>query len=133
MNRIRTLAIAAAMLLVLPALAQQNATPSAQVQSLPSVDDHLHMLTQKLSLTADQQQKARPILEEMQAGMQQIADDKSLTHDEAMSRMHPVFMKADKQMRVFLTEDQKKKLDDLEEQSHPGMHANAGSSGAPQN
>lgn len=89
------------------------------------------MLSQKLELTADQQQKARPILEEMQAGMQQVANDKSLTHDEAMARMHPVFMKADKQMRVFLTDDQKKKLDDLEEQMHPGMHSDG--STAPQN
>ena len=35
----------------------------------------------------------------------------------------PVFMNADKQMRLFLTEDQKKKLDDLEEQMHPGANA----------
>lgn len=133
MNRIRTLAIAAAMLLVLPSFAQQNGAPTGQSHSAPSVDDHLRMLAEKLSLTADQQQKARPILEEMQTGMQQIGDDKSLTHEEAMARMHPVFMKADKQMRAFLTDDQKKKLDDLEEQSHPGMHANTGASDAPHN
>lgn len=129
MNRIRNLAIAVAMLCTLPIFAQQGAVAHAT----PSVDDHLRMLSQKLDLTAEQQEKARPILEEMQAGMQKIADDKSLTHDAAMAQMHPVFMKADKKMRVFLTDDQKKKLDDLEEESHPGMHPNPNGSTAPQN
>ena len=133
MNRIRTLAIATAMLLALPAFAQQNEQPAGQAHAFPSVDDHLRMLSQKLALTDDQQQKARPILEEMQTGMQKIADDKSLTHDEAMARMHPVFMEADRHLRVFLSEEQKKKLDDLEEQMPPGMHANSGSSPTPQN
>lgn len=130
MNRIRTLAIAAAMLFALPAFAQQSAS-TGQEHSAPSVDDHLRMLSQKLELTADQQEKARPILEEMQAGMQKIDGDKSLTPEQAMAQRHPVFMKADKQIREFLTDDQKKKLDDLEEQMHPGMHRN--SSTAPQN
>lgn len=131
MNRIRTLAIAAAMLFVLPAFAQQGGNTTGEVHAFPSVDDHLRMLSQKLALTAEQQDKTRPILEEMQAGMQKIADDKSLTHDEAMARMHPVFMRADKQIRVFLSDDQKKKLDDLEEQMHPGMHPNPNGSTAP--
>lgn len=133
MNRIRTLAIAAAMLFVLPAFAQQSSAPTAQEHALPSVDDHLRMLSQKLDLTAEQQEKARPILEEMQAGMRKIDDDKSLTSEQAMAQRHPVFMKADKEIREFLTDDQKKKLDELEEQMHPGMHGKPGDSTAPQN
>lgn len=129
MNQIRTIAIAAAMLLVLPIFPQQNRATHAT----SSVDDHLRMLGQKLDLTAEQQEKARPILEEMQSSMQKIDDDKSLTHEQAMAQMHPVFMRADKKMRELLTDDQKKKLDDLEEESHPGMHTKPEGSSAPKN
>lgn len=133
MNRRRALTITAAMLLVLPALArpafgQETEAPAAPPHSLPSVDDHLHFLAQKLELTDDQQEKARPILTEMQAEMQKVMDDKALTHDEAMAKTHLVFMKADKQFREFLTDDQKKKLDELEEQMHPGQHKDTESS-----
>jgi hypothetical protein len=133
MNRIRALAIATAMLFVLPLFAQHSASPAAPAHASPSVDDHLRMLSQKLDLTSEQQDKARPILEEMQAGMEKIDDDKSLSHEDAVAQMHAVFMKADKQVRVFLSDDQKKKLDDLEEQSHPGMHDSSNPSTAPQN
>lgn len=124
MNRIRTLAIAAAMLFALPAFAQQGGGPGAPFHTLPSVDDHVRVLGQKLDLTAEQQEKLKPVIAEMQADMQKLMDDKTLTHDEAAARMHPILMKADKQMRGFLTEDQKKKLDDLEQQSF-GMHGGA--------
>jgi len=128
MNRLRTAAIAIAMLCVLPAFAQQN----TETHATPSVDDHLRMLSQKLDLTAGQQEKARPILEEMQASIEKIESDKSLTREASMAQMHPVFMKADRRIRVFLTDDQKKKLDGLEEQTHPGMHSDPGASPAPQ-
>lgn len=89
------------------------------------------MLTEKLDLNAEQQERARPILDEMQSGLARIFDDKSLTHEEAFSRMLPVYSKADERMRVFLTDDQKKKLDDLERQSHLDLHPNPGGSTAP--
>ncbi len=90
---------------------------------MPSVDDHLHMLAQKLDLTDDQQNKARPIITEMQDEMQKITDDKSLTHDEANAKTHAAFMKADKKFREFLTDEQKTKLDEMEQQMHPGHGA----------
>jgi Spy/CpxP family protein refolding chaperone len=135
MNRIVAFAIAAAMLSALPAtqsaFAQQSEAPAAPAHSLPSVDDHVRLLAQKLDLTAEQQEKAKPIIQEMQDGIQKVLDDKSLTHEESTARMHSVHMKADKQIREFLTDDQKKKLDDLELHSHPGMHGNSPAS--PQN
>jgi Spy/CpxP family protein refolding chaperone len=124
MNRRRAITIAAAMLFALPvpqlAFTQQTEAPTAPPHSLPSVDDHLRMLAQKLDLTQDQQEKARPIITEMQAAMQKIMDNKSLTHDESMAKTHAAFMNADKQFREFLSDDQKTKLDDLEQQMHSG-------------
>jgi Spy/CpxP family protein refolding chaperone len=125
MNRRRALAITAAMLLALPAaqsaFAQQTEAPAAPPHSMPTVDDHLRMLTEKLDLTADQQEKARPIITEMQNEMQKTHEDKSLTQDEVIARTHLAFTKADKQFREFLSDDQKKKLDELEEEMHPGQ------------
>ncbi|WP_162601378.1 hypothetical protein [Occallatibacter savannae] len=128
MNRRRLLTIAAAALaLAVPAIpsafAQQSEAPAAAPHSMPSVDDHLHMLAQKLDLTDDQQNKARPIITEMQDEMQKITDDKSLTHDEANAKTHAAFMKADKKFREFLTDEQKTKLDEMEQQMHPGHGA----------
>ena len=137
MNRRRALTLTAAMLFALPAapslFAQQSEPPAAAPpHQMPSVDDHLRMLTEKLDLTADQQEKARPIIEEMQASMQKIMEDKSLSQDDAMAQRHSVFMKADKQFREFLTEDQKTKLTELEQQMHPGQHTD-GSAPSPHN
>lgn len=125
MNRRKALTLAAAALLALPAtqfLAQQTEAPTGPPHSMPSVDDHLHMLAQKLDLTQDQQDKARPIIAEMQTEMQKITDDKTLTHDEYMAKTHAAFMKADKEFREFLTDAQKTKLDEMEQQMHPGAH-----------
>jgi len=128
MNRRKVISMAAAaLLLVLPAMqfgfAQQAEAPAAAPHTMPSVDDHLHMLAQKLDLTAEQQQKARPIITQMHDEMQRVMDDKSLTKDESMTKTHAAFMKADKQFREFLTDEQKTKLDELEQQMHPGHGA----------
>jgi Spy/CpxP family protein refolding chaperone len=123
MNRRRAMTIAAAAVaFVLPAFqssfAQQAEAPPAAPHSMPSVDDHLHLLAQKLDLSDEQQVKARPIITEMQDEMQKVMDDKSLTHEEATAKTHEAFMNADKKFREFLTDDQKTKLDEMEAQMH---------------
>lgn len=107
------------------AFAQQAEATAPAPHSLPSVDDHLRMLAQKLELTQDQQDKARPIITEMQNDMQKIMDDKSLSHEKATAKTHAAFMNADKQFRQFLTDEQKTKLDELEQQMHGGSHGAA--------
>jgi hypothetical protein len=119
MNRIRFLAVATVFALALPALAQQSAPPAHR---LPNVDEHLKVLSEKLELTADQQEKARPILKKMQDSMQKVMNDTSLTPEQMHAEMRPAHEKADKELRAILTEDQKKKLDELEAHSHPDMH-----------
>jgi Spy/CpxP family protein refolding chaperone len=120
MNLIRLFAIGTALVLSLPAIAQQPSTSSTQHP--PSVDQHLKMLSEQLNLTADQQQKARPILKEMQDSIQKVMDNKTLTHEQMHEQMQPARMKADKELRSFLTDDQKKTLDELESHPHPESH-----------
>lgn len=123
MNRRRAMTIAAAAVLFAlpafqPSFAQQAKAPAAAPHSMPSVDEHLQMLAQKLELSDDQQARARPIITEMQDEMQKVMDNKSLTHEEATAKTHEAFMKADKKFRDFLTDEQKTKLDEMEQQMH---------------
>lgn len=120
MNRIRLLAIGTVLMFALSTVAQQTTTsPDGHVAGVPSVDGHLKMLSEKLDLSTDQQAKARPILQEMHDRMQKLANDTSLTDDERMAGQKPIRAKADKKMRAFLTDDQKKKLDELETEPRP--------------
>jgi Spy/CpxP family protein refolding chaperone len=123
MIRTRLLAAGTVLLFALSAAAQETTTsPDAHTMATAPVEQHLKMLTEKLALTPDQQDKVRPILQEMQEGSQKLEDDKSLTPDQRHEGMAPVFMKADKALREILTDDQKKKLDEMEAQMHGGPH-----------
>jgi hypothetical protein len=135
MNRLRLLAVGTVLMFAMNSVAQQNATsPDVRAAAVAPVDQHLKMLSEKLALTAEQQDKARPILQAMHDGSQKLADDASLTPDQRQAGMHELFLKSDKEVREFLTDDQKKKLDDLEADMHPGPHggSNGSSSTAPQ-
>jgi Spy/CpxP family protein refolding chaperone len=131
MNRFHSLAIATVMLFSLTALAQQNAAPPAGAKDehaqqgthhMPPVEQHLKMLAERLELTDAQQAKARPILQEMTDANEKVMQDENTPREERMAKMHAQHMKADKQLREFLTDEQKKKLDQLEREPHPGSH-----------
>jgi len=104
---------------LIPAIGQEEAAaPTKHAMVVPDVDQHLKMLSEKLALSAEQQEKARPILKEMQESMQRVADDKSLTQEQTQAQTHATFMKADKELRTFLSDEQKTKLDEMESQMH---------------
>jgi len=118
MTRFRLLALATVLALAMTAFAQQP--PAAdQAQAAPAaspVDRHLQMLSEQLSLTAEQQEKIRPILQGMFDGQQKIMHDSSLSDDQRHEQMKALHEKADKEARQYLNDDQKKKLDELEAQ-----------------
>jgi len=125
MNRIRLFAIGSMLLFALAVLAHQTGTAqNAHGHGMPSVDDHLKMLSEKLDLTSDQQMKIRPILQELQDSAQKLMQDQSLSQEERRAQHKAQMKVADRKARAFLNDDQKKKLDALEEESHPDAHAN---------
>jgi len=133
MNQVRSFGIALTLMTSLTLLAQQSVTtpvPSeGQTQSqtaaaLPPVEQHLKVLSDKLDLTADQQAKIRPIIERMQEEWQNVLRDTNLSDQERHDKMKSVRDKADKQTRPILDKEQKKKLDELEQQSDPELHGN---------
>ena len=129
MNRIRLFAIGMLMTFALTAAAQQTATAPASVekadhstQRTDPVENHLKKLSEQLSLTPDQEDQVRPILREMHDSMGKAEQDQNLSDDERKAQKHAAFMKADSQIRPILNDDQKKTLDQLEQQMHPGEH-----------
>jgi hypothetical protein len=140
MNHIRLLAFSSVLLLALGAAAQQNpASPEASATTAPDthtpaltpVEQHLKMLSEKLGLSADQQAQARPILQQMHDGSQKLEDDSTLTPEQRHAAMHGLFTKADQQMRTFLTDPQKKTLDEMEAQMHSEHPGSPDASPAP--
>ena len=121
MNRLRLIVIATVVVFAFRAIAQESS--AAQPHHLPTVDAHLKALSEKLNLTADQQEKARPILKEMQEAMQRVMNDTTLTPEQMHEQMRPMHEKADRKLREFLTDEQKKTLDELESHSHPDLHS----------
>ena len=131
MNRIRLLAIGM-LLLALTAFAQQQATKTAdhpatsggQSTVVPTAEGQLKFLTAQLDLTSEQQEKLKPILQELHSSTVTAVQDQSLSHDERMSKLRDSHFAADKKIRVFLSDDQKKKLDQVEHEPHPELHGN---------
>jgi Spy/CpxP family protein refolding chaperone len=119
MNRFRSLALATLLLVTFAAYAQQNAAPAtAKSNSASAVDQHLQMLTEKLNLTADQQASIRPIVQQMMDRRQKLLDDKSLTDLERHQKMKALHEEALGQARTLLTDEQKKKLEAMEQEHH---------------
>jgi Spy/CpxP family protein refolding chaperone len=133
MNRIRLVLIGTMLMLALTTVAQQTAQPAmtndsqtndAHGQSndgVPAAEKHLQVLTEKLDLTADQQAKVKPILQQMQDSTQKFMQDESMSRGERMDNVKLCRYKADKEIRKVLSDDQKKELDQLEEE-HPDLH-----------
>ncbi len=130
----KALAVGATLMFALAAAAGQS--PSARQQpssaaavhdphAMPTAESHLKVLAEKLELTSEQQAKARPIVQEMHDATLKIAQDDSLSHEERTNRFRPIYEKADKQLREILNDEQKKKLDQFEQEHHPDMHSNA--------
>ncbi len=99
-------------------------SPPAAPSGLPTVEQQLKMLTGKLDLTGNQQARMKPILQTLHDATEKLLQDKSLSREERLDKARPHFYQADKQMREILSDDQKKKLDQYEQEPHPEMHGN---------
>src|SRR5690349_11090836 len=130
MNRMRLVVLGSMLLLAVTLVAQQSAVKAGGPESgVPDIDQHLKMLSEKLDLSSGQQAKARPILQEMHDANEKIAQDTSLSPEQRREKMRPIFSKADKKLREILHDEQKKKLDQMEQDAH--MDVNAKSKAAP--
>ena len=102
-----------------------------------SVDDQIKHLSKKLDLSADQQTKLKPILEDQRKQMEAIHSDSSLSREDRMTKMQALRQSSDTQIKSVLNDDQQKSFDKMraDEQARMGKWrkggAGAGSGAAP--
>jgi Spy/CpxP family protein refolding chaperone len=131
MNRFRFLAIGTILMLALTLVAQQATTqadgsakglPGEAHIGVPTAEVQLKFLTAKLDLTSDQQDKMKPILQELHDTTVKLVKDDTISSDERMNKVRESHYAADRKIRAILSDDQKKKLDQVEHEPHPELH-----------
>lgn len=135
MNRLNFLAAGAIVAFTLTTLAQQPAAGTrdrdkdgqdqhvTQIE-VPPVEQQLKVLTEKLYLTKDQQDRIAPIIQTLHDISEKIAQDKSLSFQEQLAQVRPHRFEANKQLRDILSDDQKAKLDQYLAGPHSEIHGN---------
>jgi Spy/CpxP family protein refolding chaperone len=132
MTRVRAIALATLLTLTLAVAAQQaNAggggpakSPPGDHAVVPAAEVQLKFLAEKLDLNSDQQEKMNPILQELHDTTMKLVQDHSMPHQEYVSKLRDARYGADKKIRAILTDEQKKKLDQVEQEPHPELHGN---------
>jgi hypothetical protein len=124
MKRIPLIAIMSFSMFANAALAQRSAAkPGGEAQdSLPTVEEQLKVLKEKLGLSAKQQAKVRPILQQLHDATENVMQDQSLSREQRLAKVRPQRQMADKKMRAILSDEQRKKLDQYEQGPHGEMH-----------
>jgi len=113
----------------------QAAQPDQQAPQpgRPSIDDQVKMLTQELNLTPDQQTKLKSVLEDQHSQAMTIMNDSSTPREDKVQKIRSLRETTISKARAMLTDDQKKKLDAmLQESDHMHPQAPSGASGTTQ-
>ena len=87
-----------------------------------SADQRLQMLTKRLNLSADQQTKIKPILENESQQMQALHQDSSMSQEDRMSKMQQIRQSSNEQIKSNLNSDQQQKFEEMMSHQHGGMH-----------
>jgi hypothetical protein len=87
----------------------------------PTVDEQVKHLTDKLNLTADQQSKIKPILEDQRQQMETVRNDSSLSREDRMTKMRTIRESAASKIKDNLNDDQKKQYDAMRQEMRGGQ------------
>jgi len=133
MTRIRAIALATLWTLTLTVAAQQanvsggaldKGSPGGDHAVVPAAEVQLKFLAEKLDLNSEQEEKMKPILQDLHDTTMKLVQDHSMPHQEYVSKLRDARYGADKKIRPILTDEQKKKLDQVEQEPHPELHGN---------
>ena len=133
MNRIRSVALGTLLTFALTAVALQanggtdgpaKGSPAGDRALVPSAEVQLKFLAGKLDLNGAQQEKMKPILRELHDATVRLVQDHNMSRQEYVSKLRDARYGADKQIRAMLTDQQQKKLDQVEQEPHPELHGN---------
>ena len=127
MKTIKQITLLAVCALATVAFAQQNPPPQGggddqgRRRGMPSVEDQLKNLTERLSLTDDQQAKVKTILEDTRGQMTKLMQDESMSREDKMAKGRSLRETANGKIRDVLTDEQKKKFDDMQQEMRDRM------------
>jgi len=126
MNR-RLFAMGTLLLFAVPAFPQQSATEAATVtdgDGVPTVEAQMKLFSSRLDLTQDEQPQVQAILQDLHDTTAKAVHDESMSQQERTETIHAARLRADKRIRDVITDEQKKKLDQIEQEPHPELHGN---------
>ena len=94
-----------------------------QQGNMPSAEAQLKHFTEVLNLTDEQQSKVKSILEDTHKQAHAVMDDKSLSQEDRHAKLTSLHNAAHAKMREILTDEQKKKFDDMQQKMQDHMHS----------
>lgn len=108
----------------LPALRAQDA-PSADsaVASMPSPDQVVEMMDQKMHLSDDQKNQLAPVIANRQQQLKALRADQSMRRFQKMRSAKKIVEDGDKKINAILTPDQQKIYAEMEKQMRDQMQA----------
>jgi Spy/CpxP family protein refolding chaperone len=127
MKTIKPIILLAVCALATVAFAQQNPPPQGggddqgRRRGMPTVEEQLKNLTERLSLTDDQQAKIKPILEDTRSQMMKLMQDESMSRGDKMTKGRSLREAGNGKIRDVLTDEQKKKFDSMQEEMRERM------------
>jgi protein CpxP len=136
MKNLRAILFLCSFVLALSAFAVQ--TPSGQDQDkqsddtgqghtkrghMPNAEAQLKHITEALNLTDDQQSKVKSILEDTHKQANAVMNDKSLSQEDRHAKLTDLHNAAHAKMRDILTDEQKKKFDDMQKRMQDHAHS----------
>lgn len=139
MSRLAKLLVAALLFAGFNAFAQDTsqaapAPPATKHRQMRAdrAEQRLKRLSKRLSLTGDQKDKLRPILQDEEQQMKSVEDDSSMTPQQKHRKTREIRMSSRAQMDSILTPEQKEKLQSGRPRSEGRhrMHPGKASSGA---
>ena len=100
---------------------------------MPSAEEHLKMLTEKLSLTPDQQAKVKTILVDHHQQMESFMKDESGSKEDRMKKRKAMHDDLRAKLNGVLNDDQKKKFAEMQKDMHDHDHMGQGHMGEKHN
>lgn len=100
----------------IPAKAQDQDTQSAGARQMPSPDDVVQKLGEKLNLSDGQQAQIKPIIADRQQKLQALRPDTSMRGRQKAREAKSILDDSDKKTKAILTPDQQKQYADSEQQ-----------------
>jgi Spy/CpxP family protein refolding chaperone len=82
-----------------------------------SVDEKISWMSKELNLTADQEAKLKPILEDQQKQIESVWKDSSLTDEAKMAKKSEIKASTNTQINALLNAEQQAKFATLQQQS----------------